>query len=220
MDKRYFSTVLFVVSLLLTACGGEATQSAQSVATTSAPTMVKTEPAIATPIPQSSQTLTPKPTSTPAVDYLQQGITNFKAGNGEQAIRDFSQAIQLQPDNPEAYFNRGKVYAAGYAIKLAIADISTAIELKPDYVEAYFYRGFVHVVTGNPKQGIVDFSKVIELQPDYAEAYAFRGKAYAGSGDPEQAIRDFEQYLELAPGAPNRAEVEKGIEELKTQLNP
>jgi regulator of sirC expression with transglutaminase-like and TPR domain len=54
-----------------------------------------------------------------------------------------------------------------------------------------------------------------EIDTEDAEAYNERGLAYTELGDYEQTIEDFEMYLKLAPNAPDRAEVEAWIEELK-----
>ena len=57
----------------------------------------------------------------------------------------FSDAIELNPNDAEAYNNRGVAYSNKGDYDRAIADYTKAIELNPDYVEAYSNRGGAYV---------------------------------------------------------------------------
>jgi tetratricopeptide (TPR) repeat protein len=95
----------------------------------------------------------------------------------DQAIADWTKAIELKPDYAEAYFQRG----AGYVLKglsdQAIVDYTKAIELKPDYAKAYFLRSIEYNLKNLHDQAIADSTKVIELKPNFAKAYFARGGA-------------------------------------------
>ena len=53
------------------------------------------------------------------------------------AIKDFSQAILLEPNNAQFYNNRGGVYTDKGEYDLAITDFSHAILLDPNDVQFY-----------------------------------------------------------------------------------
>lgn len=57
------------------------------------------------------------------------GISFERLANYEQAIADFSEVIQKDPDNANAYFNRGCCYDSVGELDLAISDYSIALEL-------------------------------------------------------------------------------------------
>ena len=82
------------------------------------------------------------------------------------AIADLNGAIELRPDDAEAYRTRGVAYAEKGEYDLAIADLNKAIELKPDYIEAYFLRGLVHGMRGEKENAIKDFERFLELSGD------------------------------------------------------
>ncbi len=42
-------------------------------------------------------------------DYIDQGITYSIAGHDDQAIADFTKAIELEPKRAEAYYQRGLI---------------------------------------------------------------------------------------------------------------
>ena len=51
-------------------------------------------------------------------------------------VLNFSMAIHLKPDSPQALNNRGSLYVEKGQIELAIHDFDEAIRLRPDYADA------------------------------------------------------------------------------------
>ncbi len=153
-----------------------------------------------------------------AVAYTDRGTLYADIGDLEQAIADHTRAIQLDADLALAYYNRGKAYAKLEDLEQAIQDFTKAIELDPADPEAYNNRGISYSNSGNLGKAIADYTNAIELDSNYTMAYHNRVIAYYNSGDLEEAIADYERYLELAPYAPDREEVLKSIEKLKSQL--
>jgi tetratricopeptide (TPR) repeat protein len=117
----------------------------------------------------------------------------------EEALRVLNQAIALKPDYAEAYYNRGKVYAAAQRYAEAMRDYEQAIALKPDCAEAYLSRGNIHAFAGRYAEAMRDYEQAIAFKPDYAEAWFNRGAACAGAGHPEAALRDLDQAIALKP---------------------
>ena len=59
----------------------------------------------------------------------------FTSGDLEKNINDFTKAIQLDPDDAEAYFNRGSAYMDLGNLKQAIQDFERYLELAPNAPE-------------------------------------------------------------------------------------
>ena len=57
-------------------------------------------------------------------------------GNTMQAIKDYSKAIEINPEFMYAYNNRGLAYESIGRISQAIADYKKALELNPNYETA------------------------------------------------------------------------------------
>jgi tetratricopeptide (TPR) repeat protein len=119
--------------------------------------------------------------------------------NNDKAIADYDQGLKLQPDDAEAYNNRGSAYNGKSQYDRAIADFDQALKLKPDLAEAYNNRGFAYYYQGEYDRAIEDLNQALKLKPDSAAAYTNRGLAYAGKGDTARAIADYDQALKLKP---------------------
>lgn len=104
-----------------------------------------------------------EPTSTAltADDWFLQAGDKIQKGNYQAAISDFDQAIALNPDYAEAYFNRGNAYAALKQYPQAISDFDRAIALNPDYTYAYNSRGTSHLAAQQFPQAIADYDQAI-----------------------------------------------------------
>ncbi|MEZ4510068.1 MAG: tetratricopeptide repeat protein [Eubacteriales bacterium] len=64
-------------------------------------------------------------------------------------MRDFSDAILIDPEDANAYYNRGLAYASLDQNELAIADFTVAVQLDPMHGGAYNNMGLVQFKTGN-----------------------------------------------------------------------
>lgn len=135
-----------------------------------------------------------------AIAYYDRGLAYADKGDLDQAIADYSKAIQLNPKFAAAYHNRGRAYRAKGDLDQAIADFTEAIRLNPKDTAAYLNRGNVYVDDkGNFDRAITDYDEVIRLNPKDAIAYNNRGLAYWRKGNIDQAIADFTEATNLDP---------------------
>ena len=117
----------------------------------------------------------------------------------KKSIEHYTKAIELKPDFPEAYTNRGNAYGARGDYDRAIKDYNRAIQLKPDYANAYYNCGNVYNMRGDYDCAIQNYNRAIQLEPDFANAYCSRGVAYSDKGEYNHAIKDFNKAIELKP---------------------
>ena len=95
--------------------------------------------------------------------YLQRGIEAHQERDLDNAIRDYSNVIRLNPTDSIftafAYTNRGVIYSDQGNLDQAIADYDRAIELDPSFGMAYYNRGKVYGQQGNLDQAIADYEE-------------------------------------------------------------
>jgi tetratricopeptide (TPR) repeat protein len=135
-----------------------------------------------------------------AVDWYEKGFTDINLGKYDQAVQNFSTAIELNPKEAGVYYNRGLAYAELRQRPQATQDYSMAIELNPKFEAAYIHRGFVLFYMGQHDRAIDDFNRAIALNPKPAAAYVGRGIVNTDRGNFDQAIRDYNNAIEVAPG--------------------
>ena len=88
-----------------------------------------------------------------------------------QNIKRLTDEINLNPNNIEAYINRGiSKYKVGDYIG-SISDNSKAIEIDPKIAIAYYNRGLSKYYNNEKESGCIDFSKAGEL--GLYDAYKF-----------------------------------------------
>ena len=73
--------------------------------------------------------------------FLRQAENHLECGNFRKAIKEYTKAIELIPDDWRAYYYRGRAYSNSMNYGQAISDYTRVIELKPDHTEAYIWRG-------------------------------------------------------------------------------
>src|SRR5579884_704316 len=132
--------------------------------------------------------------------HINRGVAYARGkGQYDKAISDYTKAIEINPKNARAYYNRGIAYQSEGKYDEAISDYTKAIEINPKDTKAYNNRGIAYQDTGQYELAIADFNKAIEINPRYAAAYYNRGLAHANRGELDQAASDYNRAVELDP---------------------
>ncbi|KAL6057269.1 Tetratricopeptide repeat domain containing protein [Balamuthia mandrillaris] len=123
-------------------------------------------------------------------------------GDMEGALKQANEAIQSDPQNPDAYHQRGFVRSFTEDVMGEIEDFSTCIELKRklnpfDSYSAYNNRGLAYHDLEHWDKAIADHTEALRLQPNYSVAYKHRGKAYRCLGDLTKAIQDLTAAIQI-----------------------
>jgi lipoprotein NlpI len=151
-----------------------------------------------------------------AESIVKQGIQNAQKGDLDKAIDDFDQAIELDPQNADAYYNRGRIKNQLKEWDEAVADFTRSIKLNPQNADAYLNRGFAEISRGNLDESMTNFTQTIALDSKNFRAYYSRGYGKASGGDLDGAIADYSRAIELDPkdayffGSRGVAKYEKG----------
>jgi tetratricopeptide (TPR) repeat protein len=131
--------------------------------------------------------------------YTNRGIAYFDKGDYDAAIKEYTQAITLNPEYAVAYYNRGIAYADKGDDDAAIKDYTQAITLNSEDAKAYHNRGYIYYDKGDYDAALKDYTQVITLNPENVNAYYNRGNAYYAKGDDDAAIKDYTQTITLNP---------------------
>jgi tetratricopeptide (TPR) repeat protein len=125
--------------------------------------------------------------------YFYAEITNF-----DNAIEDYSKAIQYNPSSSMAYIGRAYAEIAKGEYTAAMPDCNMAVMLDPDSADPYDFRGRIFLQMGKYDRCIADYSKAIEINTNSILYYLQRSQAFAGKEDITSAISDYGNILRLA----------------------
>jgi tetratricopeptide (TPR) repeat protein len=137
-------------------------------------------------------------TPTPAA-YNNRGLAYHQKRMLEQAIQDFTNTIQMNPNDPRAYINRALAYTDQGDHNRAIEDYTNALRINPNYAEAYCSRGNAYDAEGKYDLAIEDYTKAIAMKPQMADGYYNRARVYQKKGLNDSSIEDYTAALSINP---------------------
>lgn len=131
--------------------------------------------------------------------HNKRGLAHASMRNYEQAIRDYTRAIELDRHYSEAYNNRSAAQLMMENYAQAVLDCNWALELAPHFIAAHVNRGIAYTGLRNYEEALRDYNTVIELNPKNIYAYYNRGNTYVWMGNYEDALMDYTQVINLNP---------------------
>jgi tetratricopeptide (TPR) repeat protein len=129
------------------------------------------------------------------------------SGDGTGALTNYDRVIELNPNNPKAYFDRGLHRKKLGDRQGAIKDLDEAIRLDPKEADAYRSRGDIRHSLGDNLGAIKDYDESVRLNPKDYIAYSFRANARLSWKDRQGAIEDFSEAIRLNPNLAEAYEV-------------
>lgn len=131
---------------------------------------------------------------------LQGRIHLFGQKAFEQAVADFTRALELDPNSAETLNLRAIAHGSGGDHERALQDLTAALERVPQSAVYLTNRGFTLMKQEKYDDALKDFTAAIEANPNYVNAYEQRAKAYEKLDDKEKAAADTAKAAELKKG--------------------
>ncbi len=130
--------------------------------------------------------------------YLAKGKESAKAGDYKKAIREYNEALVLEPNNLEAHLFLGLVYAETDDLDQALAYGQKASQLEPSYV-AFYNLGLIHAARKEAALSLGAFEEALRFNPKSFTAEYQKGLVLMDMKDNEKAAQAFRKSLELNP---------------------
>jgi len=135
------------------------------------------------------------------------GETKLSKSNYSWAKQYFSRAVEIKPDNPEFYFNRGLCHYRGDGtLNNALDDLKSAVKYSKTYSNKNYIIPKSYIILGKiclEKKDFDDaenyFSMAIETEPNNAEHYLERAKYYCQTKKYKRSVKDVEHSLKIDP---------------------
>ena len=136
-----------------------------------------------------------RPINAKVATLIDSGKRAILKGDLDGAVRDFSEAIRIDPKYPESYVERGQTLFKLGETERAIADYSAAIARDPRHGTALRARGMAYLYRGTSDLALGDLSKTIDLAEHDPSALAPIELFYARRS--RSSIYDSKQQYDL-----------------------
>jgi tetratricopeptide (TPR) repeat protein len=146
-----------------------------------------------------------------------EGVALSNAGQHDQAIAKFNEAIAIIPTCYNCYNNIAFSYTAKKDYASAETAYKKSIEVKPDDAAAYVGLAGIYFNTGKAADAKPLVEKAVSIDPSNSDAHYIYGMTLVAE-NPAKAKSEFEEFVKLAPTAPNAAIAKQLITELEKQI--
>ena len=121
------------------------------------------------------------------------------AGRTDEAAKEFSEAIRLNPGSAKAHVSLGSLLMANGALGDAQTHFEQALRVEPNNAE--YHSGYAYLLDqlDRKEQAIAECEKAIRLAPNSPQAHYGYGAFLEKHGNSEQAIAEYRRTLQLDP---------------------
>jgi tetratricopeptide (TPR) repeat protein/predicted aspartyl protease len=113
----------------------------------------------------------------------------------ERALADLDRACELDPNNPEYFYQRGVVHWRNRQTDLAMADFNKVLELKPDHVAALMSRAELRLYGKDVSGAKIDLDAADRSAAKQADARFELALDYQRADFLDSAIAQYEMWM-------------------------
>lgn len=127
------------------------------------------------------------------------GLFSHSLGEYDEAIKQFDEAIELEPNKATYYLSRGLSFDAKGEFEQAIDDYTRCLKLNPEMTRALCCRAGLLAEIGKDDESIKDAEASIALDPKDPRNHQQRGGLMERKKEFAAAIRDYEASVRVDP---------------------
>ncbi|BCS92346.1 tetratricopeptide repeat protein [Metallosphaera javensis (ex Sakai et al. 2022)] len=120
----------------------------------------------------------------------------------EEALREYDQAISLNPKHPVYHYGKGFALAELGRYEEALREYDQAISLNPKHPDYHNGKGNALYNLGRYEEALREYDKAISLDPKDPDYHYNKGNALRKLGRHEEALREYDQAISLNPKNP------------------
>ena len=127
------------------------------------------------------------------------GVIATRESNMAEAIEDFKQALNMNPNHLLSLNNLGNAYRLQKKWDEARNALERALNIAPEDSEANYSLGMVYAQTDDTNKAYDHLQRALKARPDYPEALNNLGVLYLVTRRPDQAVATFQECIRVAP---------------------
>ncbi|XP_074652301.1 mitochondrial import receptor subunit TOM70-like [Tubulanus polymorphus] len=138
--------------------------------------------------------------------YIKRGSLKMQNDLKDEALADFTEAVQVDSQNSDIYHHRGQLNLLLERVDEALRDFEKCVELNPGFAVARVQKCYTEhryaFMTKNPmlfQTALKSFEEALEEFRDCTEGYALYGQALCDQQMYELSEKNFQKAIELDP---------------------
>ncbi len=127
----------------------------------------------------------------------QQGDQSFADGDYAQAVSEYTNYIEYNPEDIKSIYNRGRAYEELGQYDKSLADYEKTLEIDPKNFNALMSIGKFHFRNQDYGDAAFYFDKAIKVKDRSADAHYLSGRANHKLGETSKAMEGYDQAISL-----------------------
>ena len=113
------------------------------------------------------------------ISYFYRGVANQALENFDDAILDYTKALQINPNMADAYYNRAKIVLSRKDVKnpdmnKVIKDLEKALSFDEKFIDALFAMAVAYKNLGDYHKSLEYLEKLLTIEPQAIQARALK----------------------------------------------
>ena len=125
-----------------------------------------------------------------AIEALMRGDVAYATNDFKVAIREYDDAVALDPNNPACWLARGRAYGRQGDADHALADLDQAAVLGPANADIWEALSWARLHSGRDREALEGLNRLLELRPGDARGLGMRADANSKLGNDVAARED------------------------------
>jgi len=122
------------------------------------------------------------------------GVVHKSRGELDLALKDFNEALNLDPRNAPTMADRGSAYMEKRDYKRAMTDFDMALQLNPKMALTHLMRSNLYTIEGDDERADSDLKLAISLDPKRREDFIGRSELLRQWVSYLKEIQDYDDY--------------------------
>jgi len=131
--------------------------------------------------------------------HFNQGYKYWKGGKFEGAIKEYKEAIRINPTYALAHYNLGVAFWDNGQIEKAIEEYEEAIRIYPNYASAHCNLGLAYAKKGRMKEAMFEYREAIRLDFNLVSAHCNLGVAFWDNSQVDEAMEEYKLAIKIEP---------------------
>lgn len=130
---------------------------------------------------------------------ISEGNENYRKGKLGEAIKAYNQALEIEPENPIAWNNKGLILAVAGNYSEALKCHMRAVDLDPGHVDAISNVGMTYAKLDKLDEALVWYDKALGLDKNHETTWNNKGNLLSKLGRYDEAMKCYDMALDINP---------------------